>query len=236
MSFGSFDFNKFDMNNTSQPKVSEPEMDSEPDSVNISDALAMVRANAHAGEKKDALDKDMASGGIGYRRPVTHTDTKAQTKKNGTPSQKGTCEIRSFPKSLLLMAKSNFPEAPNTKALAAFVYAHRDTTLDIDYSDVPQDVIELAQKIDIYKAMMQTDKNIRHINESLKRLNEASDDIVLAVSYLIYDRLGFRTDNPERPGDVNFMEQGVDELTSHLEEISDKLRKERKYQEGRPIT
>lgn len=202
----------------------------------ILDAVAMAKVKAKAQEEnKVSSDKeeDMAAG-ITYQRKVTQTDSRSQTGRKPLDDNI-TCDIKRFPKSLVQMVKHSFPEVSNTKALAAFVYANRDTDLDIDYSDVSDDVIALANTLDKYKAMRQMDKNIRHINEMLKRLNSASDDTVLALSYLIYDRLGFRTDAPMRPDEVDFTPRGVQDITSVLEIASDKIRKEKQYQEGRPI-
>ena len=223
----------FDSVHSVEQELQKANNTSNEDSSIVPDALLMARANKAVREKENSAENMTA--GITYKRQVTQTDSRTQTGRKPSDDN-NTCDIKRFPKSLVQMAKNNFPEASNTKALAAFVYANRDTSLDIDYSDVPDDVIILATTLDKYKTMMQMDKNIRHITELLKRLNSASDDVVLALSYLIYDRLGFRTDSPIRPDEVNFMPQGVQEITKVLELSSNKIRKERKYQEGRPIT
>lgn len=160
-------------------------------------------------------------------------DTREQTRSKKSSSA-DTCQIRNFPKSLMKMIKQTFPDEPHTKAVAAFVYANRDMELEIDYSDIPKDVIELANSIDKFKKISDTEKNIKRINDGIRQLNEASDDLKLALSYLVYDRSGFRISVPQRPSEIDFLEPGVQEVTKKIEKTSDLIRKEKKYQEGRP--
>ncbi len=198
----------------------------------VKDAIAMDKA-AKSEQKPAETAVHNETENAKWQRRLFPPDTRNAGRK--TSVDNSTCDIKGFPKSLLRMAKSSFPEAANMKALAAFVYAHRDTELDIDYSDIPDDIVQLASTIDKYKTMMQMDRNIRYINDMLKRLNLMGDDMILALSYLIYDRLGFRTDNPTRPDDINFEPVGLRELTKHLEDSADRIRKEEQYQEGRPL-
>lgn len=172
-----------------------------------------------------------------------NNDDKKSEKNIGKPpagrkkkAENYTCQIRDFPKSLMTMIKQDFPDASNSKALAAFVYAYRniDEDSEIDYSDVPSDVIEMAKSVERYNKALSTDREVRRINETLRRLNNVSDDIMLALSYLIYDRAGFRINTPARPGDIDFLEPGIQEVSNKVEKISDRLRQEKQHSEGRP--
>lgn len=180
------------------------------------------------GKEEEVLQKEE------LRVRMELNEAKEQTVARKRKNEADKCQIRDFPRSLMHMVKLSFPDAPNSKALAAFVYANRDTEADIDYSDVSDEVIELAKKVDRFKKVLDTEKNIRKINEGMRRINEMGDDLMLALSYLIYDRAGFRIGNPSRPSEIDFLEPGVQEVANKIERTSDTLRKEKQYREGRP--
>ncbi len=183
-------------------------------------------------EHEEIKEKDIDID-VKQEKQIEKEDTREQTRSKKSSSVE-TCQIRNFPKSLMKMIKQTFPDEPHTKAVAAFVYANRDMELEIDYSDIPKDVIELANSIDKFKKISDTEKNIKRINDGIRQLNEASDDLKLALSYLVYDRSGFRISVPQRPSEIDFLEPGVQEVTKKIEKTSDLIRKEKKYQEGRP--
>lgn len=209
----------------------------EPEPEAPTDALKMVqaeRAKDEAKEESHVNETDMTKG-IGYQRRVTHTDSRTAGRKPAKGSD--TCEIRGFPRSLIQMIKASngCEDASNTMALAAFVYANRDMDSDVDYSDVPERVIELAGTFDRYKAAKQTDRNIRSINEKLKRIETDATSMVMGMAYLLYDRLGFRTDAPNTPSEVDFDLYGMAELFARMAESGQKYKKEKAYQDGRPL-
>lgn len=146
----------------------------------------------------------------------------------------GTCALRDIPKCLVEMAKKNFPHTPNYIAVAAFLYAHRDKeSEDIDYSSVPDNIRELAKSYERRNEAMRTSADIRHINENLRKIIKASDEVILALSYLVYDANGFRRTESAHPGDIDFYDPGIQKVTEQLERISDKLCDERSYQQGK---
>lgn len=145
-----------------------------------------------------------------------------------------TCALRDIPKCLVEMAKKCFPHTPNYIAVAAFLFAHRDKeSEDIDYSSVPDNVKELAKSYERRNEAMRTSADIRHINDNLRKITKTSDEVILALSYLVYDANGFRRTEPAHPGDIDFYDPGIQKVTEQLEHISDKLRGERSYQQGK---
>lgn len=81
------------------------------------------------------------------------------------------------------------------------MFAHRDKESgDIDYDGVPDNVRELAKAYERKNEAMRTSADIRHINDNLRKLNKASDEVILALSYLVYDANGFRRTEPAHPG------------------------------------
>ena len=220
------------------PKVNTDEIAKQQEAESLRLAEETAKANTEAEMEKQPEPEVDPNPGITYKRKVTHTDTRAQTVGRKSTKATSTCEIRSFPKSLLTMVKETLGGGvtiPNTKALAAFVYANRDPDLDIDYSDVPDDVIELAASFDKYKTMMSMDRRVRVIEASLRRLNLVADDIALGQAYLIFDRAGFNERLPNRPSDINFAQPGIEEVINNIGDTNDAMRKEKAIKEGRPI-
>lgn len=153
---------------------------------------------------------------------------------NKKSSSVETCALRDIPKCLVEMAKKNFPHTPNYIAVAAFLFAHRDKESgDIDYDGVPDNVKELAKAYERKNEAMRTSADIRHINDNLRKLNKTSDEVILALSYLVYDANGFRHTEPAHPGDIDFYDPGIQKVTEQLARISDKLCDERSYQQGK---
>ena len=152
-------------------------------------------------------------------------------KKNGSKCAGETCALRDIPKCLVEMAKKSFPHTPNYIAVSAFLYAHRDKEAeDIDYSAVPDNVRELAKSYERRNEAMRTSADIRHINDNLRKLAKTNDEVILALSYLVYDANGFRRTEPAHPKDIDFYDPGIQKVTELLERTSDKLCSERNYQ------
>lgn len=155
-------------------------------------------------------------------------------KKDGSKPVGGTCALRDIPKCLVEMAKRSFPHTPNYIAVSAFLYAHRDKeSEDIDYSAVPDNVKELAKSYERRNEAMRTSADIKRINDSLRKLVKTNDEVILALSYLVYDVNGFRRTEPEHPGAIDFYDPGIQKVTEQLKRTSDKLCSERNYQQGK---
>lgn len=157
-------------------------------------------------------------------------------KKNGNqkPSEGETCALRDIPKCLVEMAKRSFPHTPNYIAVSAFLYAYRDKESgETDYSSVPDHVKELAKSYERRSDALRTSIDIRRINDSLRKLIKTGDEVILALSYLVYDANGFRNTEPAHPGEIDFYDPGIQKVTKQLELISEKLCNERNYQQGK---
>lgn len=179
-----------------------------------------------AGEK--SVHKKSTAGA----RCVADADFGKNTNKKSSVVE--TCALRDIPKCLVEMAKKCFPHTPNYIAVAAFLFAHRDKESgDIDYDGVPDNVRELAKAYERKNEAMRTSADIRHINDNLRKLNKANDEVILALSYLVYDANGFRRTEPAHPGDIDFYDPGIQKVSEQLERISDKLCDERSYQQGK---
>lgn len=186
-------------------------------------------ANVPKAEKEDVKSEKET-----FRREVTYTDTKAQTRGRKATNTSDTVQIRDFPKSLIQMVKEAFPEASNTKALAAFCYANRDISKDIAYDDVPEDVIKLASTIEKYKMMQAVDENMRRLMAMVTDIKLTTEDIALGNAFIIHDRI-FGGPQVQHPSEINFMRNGVAEISKKIEESNDEIRKMNARIDGRPI-
>lgn len=197
-----------------------------------------AKRNAESGSEKKEESDVSENPGITYERKIPRSDTKAQTVgRKSTKGPNAPLQIRDFPKSLIEMIKKSFGDTtlPNTKALQAFVYANRDQSIDIDYSDVPDDVIALARTFDNYKTQQTMDANLRKLLALVSRLSDVNDDISRGIAYLIYDRAGFNTVTPNRPSDIDFEAPGIEEVETQLEMTCDKIREQARIRAGVPI-
>lgn len=186
------------------------------------DNEAVIPANEKSGHEKSP-SKTMCVADVGFRKNTNKKSFLAET-----------CALRDIPKCLVEMAKKCFPHTPNYIAVSAFLYAYRDKeSEDIDYSGVPDNVKELAKSYERRNEAMRTSADIRHINDNLRKITKASDEVILALSYLVYDANGFRRTEPAHPGDIDFYDPGIQKVTEQLERTSDKLCSERSYQQGK---
>ena len=181
----------------------------------------VVPVNEKSGYKKSS-DRAIRVSDVDFRK----NDKKASASE--------TCALRDIPKCLVEMAKRSFPHTPNYIAVSAFLFAHRDKeSEDIDYGSVPDNIKELAKAYERKNEAMRTSADIRRINDNLRKLDKVSDEVILALSYLVYDANGFRRTEPAHPGDIDFYDPGIQKVTEQLERTSDKLCSERDYQQGR---
>lgn len=171
--------------------------------------------------KKDSMYTDSVTTTPITRKVVEKSD-KAET-----------CFLKNIPKCLVDMVRTCFPDnVPNYLAVSAFLYANR-CDRSIDYSDVPDNVKQFAKIYEQKNREMRTSNDIKKINENISRLNKVNDDLVLALSYLIYDSNGFRKNEPKHPSEIDFYDPGIQQVTKKLEETSDKLRREYEYEQGK---
>ena len=161
---------------------------------------------------------------------------KVNIQRKSIQSDNSTVQLRDFTRSLTLMARQMFPDAQsNTKAVAALMYANRDMNSAFDYDDVPEDVIELAARCDTFRNQENIVRNLQKLDSIVHSLVGGEEVLLYAISYLIYDRLGFRQDSPVNPADTNFNVKGMNYLQDNLMQATARYKKEREYNEGRPL-
>ena len=83
--------------------------------------------------------------------------------------------------------------------------------------------------------MYNLDKRVEHIEKQVNDMRNVLGELRLGLSYIILDRVGFRNENPADPRDINFLENGIDDLQSRLSEQAAQLKQHQGYKKGRPI-
>lgn len=181
---------------------------------------------------KTTVSQDLAQ----EREREKEKQKKVNIQRKPIQSDNSTVQLRDFPRSLTLMARQMFPDAQsNTKAVAALMYANRDMNSTFDYDDVPEDVIELAARCDTFRNQENIVRNLQKLDSIVHSLVNGEEVLLYAISYLIYDRLGFRQDSPVNPADTNFNVKGMNYLQDNLMQATARYKKEREYNEGRPL-
>ena len=180
------------------------------------------------------------SGGTQAESDVTVALPKRSTaKSSGKASKSGKVaskrirsddiQIRTFPRELMSMIRSEFPNATNNAdALAAYVYIKSGKACA-----VPDSVKELAESWNGDKSLQNMDDRMTVIERQMRAFSVVLQELELGVSYMMFDRLGFRKDNPKDTRSVALLEDGVAEMMTRLREQTMQYRKQENIKAGR---
>ena len=114
---------------------------------------------------------------------------------------------------------------PNTKALAAFVYANRDPDLEIDYSDVSEDIIALSKHFDRTKTVNNINDMQKVIIRYLKELRLTLFENQALTMAVLLDSVNFiNKETPKSVGDLSFTQDVLIDAIEKLEEDVPKLK------------
>lgn len=205
----------------SEPK-SKPEAKPE-EQVSVQESNKTPEPAAEASEQFDK-PQPLSRTRLPRRPPGRPADPTAQT-----------CELRGFPKSLVQMAKQSAPEAPNVKAVAAFVYAHRDPDYECDYSDVPDDVIELAGLFDQTKQLRQVDTNVSRILSKLNQLEKDGRLERFVMTMLVMNANGLLGAHVKSGDKIDYTPPDFDIVFEQLARAAEKYWRQEDLKNGRPI-
>lgn len=170
-------------------------------------------------------------------RPKQEARPKPKTPRKGRPAGDDSqgCDIKRLPKSLVLVAKAAAPDVSNAKAVAAFLYAHRDPDLDIDFSDVPDDIVKLSKAYDRMAVIRSMDSSVSRILKKLDQLLDNADLERFVMTTLIMNANGLLGRHVSSGAGIDYtppdFDLVYDELASHAEEYS----RQKDIKNGRPI-
>lgn len=206
------------------------------------DALAGVSQNntkeKSVDVKNESLQEKNDKEAI-KKQTMAKTNEKQKTKakrrvKPDTSVTKGV--YRDIPTSVMVAIRSEFCDAMNhTDALMAYLACHGSGSVA---ERANANLTETQQKLvanwdgDSYSAVV---KQLEKLVSRFERMSKTTDVIELLATYMVYDRLGFRNDDPITPKATNMREDGVVDLVLAAEEQAVGFQHEKRTIQGRPI-
>ena len=180
--------------------------------------------------KQQQGSKKKTSGSLSGKKKVQ--DEKKSSKKADAEKQTGTSQIRDFPRVLLAIARAEFPDASNnTDALAAYVLAKSGRA----NLDVPESVAELVKNWEGDKTLENMERRLSALTTQNAVLLGLMQEMELIMTFIAFDRLGYRQSVASDIRNVDFLENGVTDLLERLREQTKALRKQEAIKNGRPI-
>lgn len=165
------------------------------------------------------------------------SDTKSKTKRRSVPDYStGTGVFRNIPSNVIKAVRAEFCDATNnTDALMAYLACHGSGSVaeraNACLTETQQQLVKNWDG-DSYSAIV---KQIETLTKHLAKLSKTTDVIELLATYMVYDRVGFRNDNPRTPKDINLREDGVVDVVLAAEEQAKGFQYEKNTIQGRPI-
>lgn len=166
------------------------------------------------------------------------------TKKSASKKSKNTVNtvepaysvVRNVPTMVLQQIRAEFPDAANqTDALMAYIVCHGDGAV-VDKAKL---VLTEAQ-MDLVKSWGGSSysdivQQISVIAKRMETMKHTSDIIEFLMSYIVFDRLGFRQSNPRSVQEADLREDGVMDVMIKAEQQVEGFQREKDNILGRPI-
>lgn len=139
--------------------------------------------------------------------------------------------LRDMPKSVVGEARRIFPTASNnTDAVTAYI-AYKSGVKD----GLTEAQIELLDTTEVADPIVEQNKRIAHVERTMTNIFNMMQELEMAMSYMIFDRLGFRRENPDAPRQANMNEPGMTEMIERVREMSRQMRQQENRRKGRPL-
>ena len=144
---------------------------------------------------------------------------------------KNIVSVKNLPSEVIAACRVEFPDARSyADLLTAFVYRHSGKSFPVD--DVVKD---LVKDFDAHNASVERIQETQElVNKKLNSIADSVRNLNLAVSYLIYDRLGFRLEKVHRPQEIEFLEPGVEDVMDRLAMQGKRYKIITQQEQGRP--
>lgn len=193
----------------------EPDADTMTASVEMSPAGTNMTTD-YKGE--DAPDMEMPR-----RKPAVKSKSRRQRSEF--------VYLRDMPKSVVGEARRIFPTASNnTDAVTAYI-AYKSGVKD----GLTDAQLELLDTTEVADPIVEQNKRIAHVERTMTNIFNMMQELEMAVSYMIFDRLGFRRENPDVPRQANMNEPGMTEMIERVREMSRQMRQQENRRKGRPL-
>ena len=188
----------------------------------------------HVPNSESSVESNMQSQ---VKPAVSKKPAKSKTKRRTAPDYStGTGVFRNIPSNVIKAVRAEFCDATNnTDALMAYLACHGSGSVAERANACltePQQKLVANWDGDSYSAIV---KQIEQLTKHLAKLSRTTDVIELLATYMVYDRVGFRNDNPRTPKDINLREDGVVDVVLAAEEQAKGFQHEKNTIQGRPI-
>ena len=158
-------------------------------------------------------------------------ETPKPVKKPKRQSGAQGAHLRNVPHSVVTAARAEFPSASNNvDAVAAFVASRTGI-----YDDLTDEQCRLAKQSNREDPLVSVNKKLQAMEEMLSKQKEVNDELQLAVTYMLFDRMGWRRQNPKGPESVDFVEPGVTQLAQRLHQQTKQVADIERRRRGRPF-
>lgn len=189
--------------------------------------------------QNDLSDDDMDMGVEMQLGGDTHTAsnvTRSVKQVDKTPPKRDVDKKRalSYPRYIPTVyaneARRLFPNAENvTDALVAYMAIKSGITADLSDKQ-----LELVRGFDGDDPMVSVNDRLTRLENKMNALVAMHNEMELAIAYVLFDRLGFRRENPGNPGNANLLENGVDELVERMRQCAKQFVDYDRRKHGRP--
>lgn len=211
-----------------------------------SDAKKSLKQVDEESKTDTDLDIEVTPGGgtavsasvvpIVEKKPVEHLERKVEETPKPVKKPKRTsgaqgAHLRNVPHSVVTAARAEFPSASNNvDAVAAFVASRTGI-----YDDLTDEQCRLAKQSNREDPLVAVNKRLQAMEEMASKQKEANDELQLAVTYMLFDRMGWRRQNPKGPESVDFVEPGVTQLAQRLHQQTKQVADIERRRRGRPF-
>ena len=183
-------------------------------------------------------DTNVQSDTLPQQDDVVKKSEKSKAKRISKPVVASNAKgiYRDIPATVMAAIRAEFCDATNhTDALMAYLACHGSGSVA---ERANANLTEVQQKLvanwdgDSYSAVV---KQLEQLVAKFEKMSKTTDVIELLATYMVYDRLGFRNDNPRIPKEANLREDGVVDLVMAAEEQAVGFQHEKRTILGRPI-
>ena len=211
-----------------------------------SDAKKLLKQVDEESKTDTDLDIEVTPGGgttvsasvipVVEKKPVEKLERKVEETPKPPKKQKRTsgaqgAHLRNVPHSVVTAARAEFPSASNNvDAVAAFVASRTGI-----YDDLTDEQCRLAKQSNREDPLVAVNKRLQAMEGMMSKQKEVNDELQLAVTYMLFDRMGWRRQNPKGPESVDFVEPGVTQLAQRLHQQTKQVADIERRRRGRPF-
>lgn len=203
------------------------------DSKNVNDdefEYSSIELNRQA--KEEALRQKTAQAN---KRNIPKPPPRPVGKPDGEVDLKA---VKGIPDELIQRIRCLFPEAKTQgEAIAAYIYIKEGKPADVAMPERYLEVMDsfVGETVTVKDSHDELMIKMLELKSSNSQLSHKLETIELAVVYALFDRLGFRKQKNLLPNNVDFLEQGIDDMIACLEKQSLRKKADKSAKRGRPI-